>query len=248
MGRELRQSEERTRLILETAAEGIVSFDVEAAIPTFNTAASQIFGVEGNDATGRSFMELLSPEDGDAMRFWIATRGNESDALARPREIEGRRSDGSTFPLRVAMSRSDSNDQISFTAVMRDLSEEKALESQLLQSKKLESIGQLAAGIAHEINTPAQFVSDNLEFMDDSLSDLEAVFAAIEELLGSSSGSSPELAALREASEKADLAFLGKELPGAVSQSRDGISRVAEIVRAMKDFSHPGPRASRTST
>ncbi len=113
--------------------------------------------------------------------------------------------------------------------------------SELAQAQKLESIGQLAAGIAHEINTPAQFVSDNLEFIDDSLADLVPLLDSVEAVLASSQEQpNHKLESLREAAAQADLDFLAKELPGAVGQSREGISRVAEIVKAMKDFSHPG--------
>jgi len=243
ISRDLQESEERTRVILETAADGIVAFDEHGTISTFNAAAGEIFGMEQSAAVGANVGDLIDANDQDAIRAWIATYGGgETDrALRRPREIVGRRQDGETFPLQMTASRCVVSGMISFAAVLRDLSEERALEARLLQAQKLESIGQLAAGIAHEINTPAQFVSDNLEFIEDSFSDLTPVFESVEAILDSKGQDSGEaLLRLREFVEKADLDFLSKELPGAVAQSRDGIARVAEIVKAMKDFSHPG--------
>jgi len=113
----------------------------------------------------------------------------------------------------------------------------------LAQTQKLESIGQLAAGIAHEINTPAQYVSDNVEFLDEGfgairnlLEHYETVVAAVD----AGTMSAEHVAGLRKALEEADAEFLLDEIPRAIAQSRDGITRVAKIVGAMKEFSHPG--------
>ncbi len=121
--------------------------------------------------------------------------------------------------------------------------EEKSLQLQLVESQKLESIGRLAAGIAHEINTPAQYVGDNIEFLEQAFNDLEDVLKKYGELHATAeAGQVPPalLAELREAVSQADLEFLQGEIPRAIQQSREGIERVTSIVRAMKEFSHPG--------
>lgn len=126
-------------------------------------------------------------------------------------------------------------------AVKEDITERRALESELRQAQKLEGIGQLAAGIAHEINTPTQFVSDNLTFLQDSW---EATFrllnsyrTAVRDNLGDLS---PRLVEdLSQEEQLCDLKFIGEEVPHAISQSLEGARRVAGIVRAMKEFSHP---------
>lgn len=122
------------------------------------------------------------------------------------------------------------------------LSELKMTQARLLQAQKMESIGQLAAGIAHEINTPTQFVSDNIVFARSSfvslLNLLDAALAVTETVR--SSGSHPELAsALNVALEAADLDFVREQLPIALEQAVEGLSRIATIVNAMKNFSHP---------
>jgi signal transduction histidine kinase len=113
------------------------------------------------------------------------------------------------------------------------------LEFQLLQAKKLEAVGQLAAGIAHEINTPIQFVSSNLGFLDDAFTAFDALMSTLQLKTAEHPLST---AAFEEILEENDWSYLAKELPEAIHQSREGLNRVSSIVRAMKEFSHPGGR------
>jgi len=111
------------------------------------------------------------------------------------------------------------------------------LEQQVAQATRLESIGQLAAGIAHEINTPVQYVSDNTRFMAETFGAVLTALRAMDEL---ATGDEPVAVRLRELVSGLDLEFLAEEIPSALTQSQEGLTRIAQIVRAMKDFSHPG--------
>jgi len=125
----------------------------------------------------------------------------------------------------------------------KEIGENKRLQGKLLQSQKLESIGQLAAGIAHEINTPTQYVSDNTRFLQDEFASVLRVVDEYEDMLSRNDGDMPRAARverIRALREELDFDFLREEVPQAISQSLDGIERIAAIVRAMKDFSHPG--------
>lgn len=125
----------------------------------------------------------------------------------------------------------------------RDITPQKEMESRLQHAQKLESIGQLAAGVAHEINTPTQFVGDNTRFLRDSFGQLMELSRRLEELCrNAAEGGDRErtLADLEEAKAEADLDFLAEEVPKAIDQSMDGLERIARIVRSMKDFAHPG--------
>lgn len=143
---------------------------------------------------------------------------------------------------RVAL-RDASGRPVRIVGTERDVSLQKGLEAQLRQSQKLESIGALAAGIAHEINTPTQYVGDNVHFLRDAYEELLSYIDAVEALLDEARRgpvSRDTLERCIAAHDSADLEFLRGEIPKAIKQAEEGVSRVSTIVRAMKDFSHPG--------
>jgi len=123
-----------------------------------------------------------------------------------------------------------------YVVIKHDVTAQKQLEDQLARAQKLEAIGQLAAGIAHEINTPTQYVSDNIHFVRESFSDLDSLLGSVQQLADSPG---PAAAQVRQALAGVDFDFLRKEIPKALEQSADGCQRIATIVRAMKEFSHP---------
>jgi signal transduction histidine kinase len=112
------------------------------------------------------------------------------------------------------------------------------MEVSLRQAQKMESVGQLAAGIAHEINTPIQFVNVNLTFLRKSFQEFAGLLAQFQAAAADLDGGTR--ARLAQAAEDADLAYLLEELPKVLQDSIEGVQRVARIVRAMKEFSHPG--------
>ncbi len=122
------------------------------------------------------------------------------------------------------------------TARKRTEQEGRALELQLQLSHKLESIGMLAAGVAHEINTPTQFITDNTRFLQGAFGELATAFARYRTLVTTKPELAPESSAIETETE---LNYHLTEIPRTLEQTLDGLGRVARIVGSLKEFSHP---------
>lgn len=122
--------------------------------------------------------------------------------------------------------------------------EHQQLESDLHRAQKLESIGTLAAGIAHEINTPIQFVGDNIRFASEGIDDLTTIIKNLQNTLKSKTVENDALIETQKQCdaiiEDGDFDYLAEELPQALKQTGEGIEHVSKIVLAMKEFSHIG--------
>ncbi len=123
------------------------------------------------------------------------------------------------------------------------MEERDRMQVQLQNAQKLEAVGQLAAGIAHEINTPTQYVGDNTRFLQDSFEDIVKLLETYARLVEEARAGTVDpatLARVEDAVEEVDPEYLREEIPKSIDQSLMGIGRVSSIVRAMKEFSHPG--------
>jgi two-component system NtrC family sensor kinase len=129
--------------------------------------------------------------------------------------------------------------------VVMDLTERKRLEAELAHSQKLEAIGRLATGIAHEINTPAQYIRSNLQFLQDAFRDLEKAAQCSGEVFrsGGKTTGKPLPSEAAGAPSAEDIQYLCEEIPKALEQSVRGIDEIATIVRAMRQFVQPSSQS-----
>jgi PAS domain S-box-containing protein len=160
-------------------------------------------------------------------------------------QTDHRRKGGEIYPVQVSLYATKYGGKHVYVAFVHDLTDVKLLEQRLSQSQKLESIGQLSAGIAHEINTPMQFVGDNIEFLSECASNLFSVVDRYRELL---EGSSPmswqeRKEEIQRISEECRFERIRAQVPDAIEECREGVQRTVKIVKAMKDFSHPGNKS-----
>ncbi len=243
---ELRRLHLQNDLILNSAGEGIFGVDPQGRFIFINPAGAKMLGYEPRELIGQPCRQVLGSAGGAAGTDPAAVI-ERTLADGRPRSLETavlpRRDDG-TFPARYTCMPIGDRERISGAVVtFADITEQKRLEQQLAQAQKLESIGQLAAGIAHEINTPTQYIGDNIRFLRDAMADLNPLLQSclrLAEVRDDPQALGEVAEAIAAAAESADLEYLLDEIPKALGQSLEGVERVTKIVRSMKEFSHPG--------
>ena len=241
---ELRVAHVETEQFLASISSVFIGVDEHGNVTRWNEAAARTFSIPAGEALGRPFASCgirwqLSDVEGFVRQCQTV---NEATRLDEVRFMDG---EGGQRFLGIIINpvRGTAQRRAGFLLLGEDRTERKMLEDQLRQAQKLEAIGQLAAGIAHEINTPIQFIGDNATFLFDAFSDLTSVVHAYDPLLRAVREGSQADAAIRtvdEALRKADVHYLHQEIPKAIHELQEGVQRVARIVNAMKQFAHPG--------
>lgn len=210
----------------------------------WNAEAEKVLGLTTAEALGQRIDKL--PIEWDASRISDALAGCRKKLITIRLEnlrFQSREGKNGFLGITINPIKGESGAISGFILLGRDVTERLILENQLAQAQKLESIGHLAAGIAHEINTPIQYVGDNNRFLRDAFQDLLHLLAEYQTLLAAGKAgavTADQLERVEGTARELDLEYLIGEIPTAISQSLEGVERVAKIVRAMKDFSHPG--------
>jgi PAS domain S-box-containing protein len=246
----LRDSEVRYRLMFEKSPLPMWLFDPDTLqFLAVNNEALRKYGYSREEFLSMALVDIQKPGAHAALTL----PSFEGDPMASSSPIvEHVSKDGSAIEVELTSHRIEwhgtpaqmvlAND---VTARRRAEREKKSMEVQLRHAQKLESIGQLAAGIAHEINTPTQYIGDNVRFLGDSFLGLQTLLEKHDQLLCAAEAErfQEELTVtIRDQEEQSDAAYLLKEFPRAVEQTLEGVDRVTTIVRAMKEFSHPGTK------
>jgi PAS domain S-box-containing protein len=211
-------------------------------IVRWNLAAAETFGLPGGAVKGKPLTDCgiawLDPDIEQQVRSWLTAED------AKRIDNLGFQKDGKKRFLGLTLKRVDftTTEGLYLLIMGADITDRTHLEVQLRQAQKLEAIGQLAAGIAHEINTPAQYVMDNTTFLKDSWPTVEKLIVEAQKVIREYPATcelQEMIFHMRSTLETADVGYLCREVPHALDQSLEGIRRISAIVRAMKEFSHP---------
>jgi PAS domain S-box-containing protein len=240
--RRIRELERTNENILQNMNSAVLVVDAEARITSCNPPAEEILGRRAQDLQGLCVWE------------WFRATGSDHGLVARSLGEEVRfkgaesaitRADGTVVPIGISCAPIFAADgtKRGAVAIFQDLSEIIQLRNQVLQTEKMASIGQLAAGVAHEINNPMGFIHANLFQMAEYLADLRRVWGDVEVLQKVIARGDPEdvrraadgLAAL---ADEVDVSFLLTDLATAIRESQEGSERIRHIVQDLRDFSH----------
>ncbi|MEZ6004822.1 MAG: ATP-binding protein [Planctomycetota bacterium] len=231
----LRQSTQFLNNVLGAMANALVILDGRGNIQELNKAAERMLARGRADIEGHPLTDFLECNCGTGL---YGPRQTECEAFVRT-------AGGNTSPCLLSSSPllGDEGEIEGYVCVWIDISERRQLEMELRHAQKMESLGQMAAGVAHEINTPIQFVGDSLTFLREAFDDMLDIVQQYQATRDQWPQDGPlglAAARLTTAEDDADLEFIAEEAPGAFERATGGLGRVASIVQALKNFSHPG--------
>jgi len=243
---ELKKAHTENGQLLKAITSILINMDEKDRIIQWNAAAEKVFGISKAEVMGQTLPECNVQ--------WDCDKITEAVNLCKSREkstpvddVHFKRPDGTDGFLGLTINPviGGEKKQLNILVLGADITERKILEAQLGEAQKLEAIGQLASGIAHEINTPTQYVGDNTQFLKEGFDDFATLLEKYNKLLKAVKQSEPSsqlVSEIEEALEAVDLDYLTEEIPNAIQQSLEGVERVTSIVRAMKEFAHPGSK------
>jgi PAS domain S-box-containing protein len=208
-----------------------------------NRAALDCLGYAGSDSpVGQRIADLMEGGSYQTLASNFCKAGPDDDQFFCG-DLKLRRRSGAFIDAEVYHSGIHFHGLEATMINFRDVTATKRMEGELRAAQKLEAVGRLAAGIAHEINTPIQYIGDSAQYIANTLNDLLSLVGKSRELLEKAalqSGDRALLDELRAAEEFSDLEYAQTQGPRSVARIVDGVARVARIVHAMKAFSHPG--------
>ncbi|MCC9601699.1 PAS domain-containing protein [Stieleria sp. JC731] len=239
---ELQEAHENAETLIQSITSVLICIDEHGKVSRWNPIAEQLFSINKSQAIGHPYIDL--PIDWhDKQLAANLTNERSSDGPCRS-ELMFTDRQGTTTTLEVNVFPIVGAPQSQTRLIIaNDITLQKKLQSQLEQAQKLESVGQLAAGVAHEINTPMQYIGDNIRYVSRTIDRFDSLLKYLPDLLDETI--SDEEIVLRRKTLSCDIPAdkMGSwlsQLSEALSDSIQGVDTVAKIVSAMKELSHPG--------
>ena len=251
--REVAANLEGFKRTLDQTSDCVFMFDPQTLLFTYvNQGGINHTGYSEAELCRMSFADLGSAHSRDQLMQKLAP------LIYDPREsllleTTHKRKNGVDVPVEIFVQYiAPAGMQGRFFSIVRNISkrlleekEKEQIQTKMLHTQKLESVGELAAGIAHEINTPIQYIGTNLSFLEEAFHDITTLierYNALLEAVKRQENTDQHIAEVQACQEDIDLDYLIEEFPQAIHQANDGVKRVSKLVTAMKDFSHPGSK------
>ncbi|KZZ56520.1 hypothetical protein A3762_01495 [Oleiphilus sp. HI0125] len=232
-------SEQRENAVISALADALLVLDSDGNVTTYNVSAQRLFGAQHSPLEQKHIVQLM-PEIGSLEELQDWEHSNLAKGVSGlTLEFSTYNDDGPRY-YEAVFSRLYFDESIHYVSMIRDITVRTQMEQQLRQAQKLESIGQLAAGIAHEINTPIQYVSDNMSFLKKAVGHVMQATEMYRLVVANccDDNSKEQVQELEKMLKKAKFDFIREEIPKSIDQSAEGLGHVTKIVRAMKSFSH----------
>jgi PAS domain S-box-containing protein len=232
------------QLILSSISSIIIGVGSDQCIRQWNDSAVELFGLSSLDTVGKNFFDLPIHWDWEALSH-AASQCTQHNQKVRVEDFLLEQPGAVTHILGITLSplMEKDGEPPGFLLVGSDITERRRMEQQIGRANKLEAIGQMAAGVAHEINTPTQLVGSNLRFLGQQMGpvlDLVDRYGQLNQAVKTGTATRESAVALEKATAAAHVSFFRQEAPRAIQQSLEGIERISRIVSAMRFFMHPG--------
>ncbi len=232
-----------TEQLLSSISSVLIEVDRDKLIRRWNVVAEHMFSLSEAEVLGRSIEDLGIEWSLQDIESYLANQETRNFALAD--DITYKSPDGKSVFLQVTINvvRDVADEEQGYLILAVDVTEKNTLENQLAQAQKLESLGRLAAGIAHEINTPIQYIGDNARFLEVAFKRLDGILDKSKQLVDGFKdgvGLDQLIEEVDKSISASKMEYMRQEIPFAIEESIGGVNQVASIVRAMKQFSHPG--------
>ncbi len=250
----LKQVNYQNEMMLNWVNGAVVMVDREGLVIQANKAALEALGWTLEEFIGRHKHETIHHSQDDGSEYpWDFCPVFAAIEDGSSHHVDGDvfwHKNGSSFSADfiVCPTRDEKNEITGAVLTFRNLTEQRLREANRIHSMKLESIGELAAGIAHEINTPIQFIGSNVSFLQDSFQDLLKLVEAygkLRDVLADSGQFVEIFDEIQGLEQKADIEYLQDEAPKAFEQTRAGVDRVTKLVLGLKGFAHSGEGESK---
>ena len=251
----LKRSEERLNLALESAHMGTWDLDFVTDSVWRSRLHDQIFGYDSPVAhwSHNTFLDRLVPEDREKYRKDQQRFNETGEVRSEYRIIRANDQTQRWISIQGKIYFDNQNKPIRMMGLVVDITDRKLAdaerqntEAQSSLSQKLESVGRLASGVAHEINTPMQFITDNTQFLKravTSLTEVLGAYRAVNETVASGNKREEALALARATEETNEMEYLLSEIPRTFDETMSGLHRVTQIIKSLKEFSHPNQSA-----